>query len=133
MNNYRVYFDGKAIETTVTNKAEVVDRWVREIQSMHGARETIVGLDLEWKPSNVVGIINKIATLQLCIDKVADDVSKLRDDYGLVCSRSKDIRDHAMTLRPLKWYRRPGLKALALDVAGLNMKKLLHVCRSNWC
>lgn len=29
-------------------------------------------------------------------------------------------------------FRRPGLKDLALEVAGLNMKKPKHVCMSNW-
>lgn len=63
--------------------------------------------------------------------QVLDDIAKLRDEYGLDCAKSEDIRE----LAKLKWpgkFRRPGLKDLALEVAGLNMKKPKHVSMSNW-
>lgn len=63
--------------------------------------------------------------------EVLDDIAKLKDEYGLDCAKSKDIRE----LAKLKWpgrFRRPGLKDLALEVAGLNMKKPKHVSMSNW-
>ncbi|GAB2240889.1 hypothetical protein Droror1_Dr00021407 [Drosera rotundifolia] len=66
---FTVTYAGESIETTVTDKAAVIDQWVRQIQSIHGlARDTIVGLDLEWKPTNNPWTSNKAATLQLCID-----------------------------------------------------------------
>ncbi|GAB2218658.1 hypothetical protein Drorol1_Dr00001884 [Drosera rotundifolia] len=138
-----VTYVGESIETTITDKAAVIDQW--------------------WKPTYNPWTSNKAATLHLCIDakciivqlfyvdyipqtlksfcsnpnfifvgvEVQDDVAKLRQKYGLFYARNKDIRDHAMTLWPMKWYRRLGLKAIALDVVGLYMEKPLHVCRSN--
>ncbi|XP_021734840.1 Werner Syndrome-like exonuclease [Chenopodium quinoa] len=64
--------------------------------------------------------------------EVADDVAKLRDEYGLICARSRDIQAHALGLWPIRWYRKPGLKVLARDIAGLYMAKPIHVCRSDW-
>ncbi|CAO2837610.1 unnamed protein product [Amaranthus hypochondriacus] len=63
---------------------------------------------------------------------VDDDVAKLRDEYGLICGNSKDIQDYAMGLWPMKWWRRPGLKVLARDIAGLHMEKPIHICKSDW-
>lgn len=64
--------------------------------------------------------------------EVADDVAKLKDEYGLDCANSKDIQAHALGLWPNMWYSKPGLKVLARDVAGLYMDKPIHVCRSDW-
>ncbi|KAL0420149.1 UNVERIFIED_CONTAM: Exonuclease 3'-5' domain-containing protein 2 [Sesamum radiatum] len=65
---------------------------------------------------------------------VQDDVYKLQQEYGLVCSASamKDIQEMAMARHPLEFIRRPGLKDLASWFVGLNMSKPIHVCRSNW-
>ncbi|PHT50897.1 hypothetical protein CQW23_10644 [Capsicum baccatum] len=63
--------------------------------------------------------------------EVADDVKKLKDEYGLDCAKSADIRAMAKQRWPGR-FRRPGLKDLALEVVGLNMKKPKHVCMSNW-
>ncbi|KAK1425535.1 hypothetical protein QVD17_20888 [Tagetes erecta] len=63
--------------------------------------------------------------------EVEDDIMKLKNEYGLECSKSADIRAAAMKKWPGR-FRRPGLKDLAKDVLGLHMKKPKHVCMSNW-
>lgn len=63
--------------------------------------------------------------------EVADDVGKLREEYGLVCAKSADIRDLAKKKWPGR-FSRPGLKDLAREICGLNMPKPKHVCMSNW-
>ncbi|XP_059279546.1 3'-5' exonuclease-like [Lycium ferocissimum] len=63
--------------------------------------------------------------------EVADDVKKLKDEYGLECGKCADIRALAKQRWPGR-FRRPGLKDLAWEVASLNMKKPKHVCMSNW-
>ncbi|KAK3023321.1 hypothetical protein RJ639_043508 [Escallonia herrerae] len=62
---------------------------------------------------------------------VGDDITKLKNEYGLECARSADIREEAKRQSPWK-FSRPGLKDLAREVAGLYMKKPKHVCMSNW-
>ncbi|WMV27205.1 hypothetical protein MTR67_020590 [Solanum verrucosum] len=63
--------------------------------------------------------------------EVGDDVKKLKNEYGLNCCKIADICAIAKQRWPGR-FRRPGLKDLALEIAGLNMKKPKHVCRSNW-
>ncbi|KAK6163492.1 hypothetical protein DH2020_000356 [Rehmannia glutinosa] len=63
--------------------------------------------------------------------EVVDDVLKLKNEYGLDCSSHADVRAAAKDKWPGR-FRRPGLKDLALEVCGLNMKKPKHVCMSNW-
>ncbi|CAH9080201.1 unnamed protein product [Cuscuta epithymum] len=63
--------------------------------------------------------------------EVADDVRKLREEYGLECAKSEDIRELAKEKWPGR-FRRPGLKDLAMEICGLNMRKPKHVCMSNW-
>ncbi|CAH9087550.1 unnamed protein product [Cuscuta europaea] len=63
--------------------------------------------------------------------EVADDVGKLREEYGLVCAKSEDIRELAKKKWPWR-FSRPGLKDLAMEICGLNMPKPKHVCMSNW-
>ncbi|CAK9136376.1 unnamed protein product, partial [Ilex paraguariensis] len=63
--------------------------------------------------------------------EVANDISKLKNEYGLECCNSVDIRELAKNRWPGR-FRRPGLKDLAWEVSGLNMKKPKHVCMSNW-
>ncbi|KAF9596649.1 hypothetical protein IFM89_012864 [Coptis chinensis] len=161
---YIVYFSGKTIETTVTDKASVAQDWIRDIVSIHQHKtQVIVGLDIEWRPHPIRDLSNKSATLQLCIDdkclilqlfymdeipnllkdflgdskfkfvgiEVGDDVQKLRNEYGLICSSHLDIRELAKTRYPGR-FRRPGLKDLALEISGLRMMKPEHVCLSNW-
>ncbi|KAK9291616.1 hypothetical protein L1049_019565 [Liquidambar formosana] len=162
-SKYSVYFAGKTIETTVTDKAAIADEWLRQILPIYAGKPMVVGLDIEWRPHQIRWMSNKSATLQLCIDdkclivqlfymdeipqslksfltdsnftfvgiEVGDDIAKLKDEYGLECSNSADIRVLAMRRWPGR-FRRPGLKDLALEVTGLTMKKPKHVCMSNW-
>nr|GEU75276.1 hypothetical protein [Tanacetum cinerariifolium] len=64
--------------------------------------------------------------------EVEKDVEKLKNEYGLDCARSADIRAATIKRWPNMYYRKPGLKHLARDVASLHMEKPMHVCRSNW-
>ncbi|KAL3515927.1 hypothetical protein ACH5RR_022829 [Cinchona calisaya] len=134
-SKYFVYFDGKTIETTVTNKAEIVNQWVQLILLKCAGKPTVVGLDNEWRPHPVPYMSNKSATLQLCIDDncliVDKDIMKLKDEYGLKCTKSADIREVAKMRWPGR-FSRPGLKDLAREVSGLYMKKPLHVTKSQW-
>ncbi|KAL3538290.1 hypothetical protein ACH5RR_001656 [Cinchona calisaya] len=162
-SKYSITYDGKTIETTLTDKATITDEWVQEILSLYSNKPTVVGLDIEWRPHQISSMSNKSATLQLCINdkclilqlfymddipqslkdfladpnftyvgiEVADDVAKLKNEYGLECSRSEDIKALAMRRWPGR-FRRPGLKDLAWEVVGLYMKKPKHVCMSNW-
>ncbi|KAK7281969.1 hypothetical protein RIF29_10393 [Crotalaria pallida] len=63
--------------------------------------------------------------------EVADDIAKLRNEYGLDCSSCADIREVAKKKYPGR-FRRPGLKDLASDLVDLHMRKPKHVCMSNW-
>ncbi|KAL8064706.1 hypothetical protein ABFX02_01G108600 [Erythranthe guttata] len=63
--------------------------------------------------------------------EVEDDVTKLKNEYGLDCARNMDVRAAAKNRWPGR-FSRPGLKDLAMEVCGLNMKKPKHVCMSNW-
>ncbi|XP_028765123.1 Werner Syndrome-like exonuclease [Neltuma alba] len=66
-SKYSVKYGGKAIETTVTDKAAVADEWVQEIRNKYsGNAKVVVGLDVEWKPTDAINV--KPATLQLCIN-----------------------------------------------------------------
>ncbi|OMO64016.1 hypothetical protein CCACVL1_22099 [Corchorus capsularis] len=64
--------------------------------------------------------------------EVARDAEKLRNEYGLQCSRTADVRELAMNRWPWKFYRKPGLKDIASIVVGLSMPKPMHVCKSDW-
>ncbi|XP_060670940.1 3'-5' exonuclease [Ziziphus jujuba] len=158
-----VHFAGKTIETTVTDKASIIDQWVSQILNIYAANPTVVGLDIEWKPHPNSLMSNKSATLQLCIDnkclivqlfyvdsipqslknflmnrsftfvgiEVQDDIEKIRNEYGLSCRKRADIREAAKVHFPGK-FSMPGLKDLAREVVGLDMKKSLHATRSDW-
>ncbi|TMW81207.1 hypothetical protein EJD97_011156 [Solanum chilense] len=67
-SKYNVKFGGQTIETTVTNKAAVANEWANAMLSKYSGRQTVVGLDSEWKPTLSPYTSNKPATLQLCID-----------------------------------------------------------------
>lgn len=64
--------------------------------------------------------------------EVDEDILKLKNEYGLDCSRSADVRSETIKRWPYMYSRKPGLKHIARDVAGLYMEKPLHVCRSEW-
>ncbi|XLU26820.1 Werner Syndrome-like exonuclease [Arachis ipaensis] len=68
-SKYTIKFDGKRIETTVTDKATIVDQWVQDINVLYEVNSSvIVALDIKWKPTRVQYLSNKSATLHLCID-----------------------------------------------------------------
>ncbi|PHT98720.1 hypothetical protein BC332_32379 [Capsicum chinense] len=161
---YDIRFDGQTIVTTVTNKAAVANEWASKMLTKYAGKQTVVGLDIERRPTFSPYTSNKSATLQLCIDntclivqlfyldeipqvlkkflanpnfifvgvvEVAEDISKLKNEYGLVGSSMADIRDVAKNKWPGR-FSRPGLKELASDICGLYMPKPKHVCQSNW-
>ncbi|CAK9152872.1 unnamed protein product [Ilex paraguariensis] len=64
--------------------------------------------------------------------EVGDDVLKLRDEYGLHCTRTSDIQALAMASWPWMFFGKPGLKYLANEVVGLYIQKPIHICQSNW-
>ncbi|MCE3215118.1 hypothetical protein HAX54_000929 [Datura stramonium] len=162
-SKYNIKFGGQTIETTVTDKAAVANEWASAMLSKYSGKQTVVGLDNEWKPTFSPYTSNKSATLQLCIDntclivqlfyldeipqtlkkflanpnfifvgvEVAEDILKLKNEYGLVCASMADVG----VLAKNKWpgrYSRPGLKDLAYEICGLLMAKPKHVCQSNW-
>ncbi|XP_057730879.1 3'-5' exonuclease-like [Arachis stenosperma] len=68
-SKYTIQFDGKEIETTVTDQATIVDQWVQDINVLYSPNSSvIVALDIEWKPDTVQYSRCKSATLHLCID-----------------------------------------------------------------
>ncbi|XP_060217136.1 3'-5' exonuclease-like [Lycium barbarum] len=162
-SRYHIKFGGQTIETTVTDKAAIANQWASEMLSKYSGKQTVVGLDTEWRPTFMPYTSNKSATLQLCINnsclivqlfyldeipqtlkkflanpnfifvgiEVAEDILKLKNEYGLVCSSKADIRDVAKNKWPGR-FSRPGLKDLANAICGLYMAKPKHVCQSNW-
>ncbi|KAF7838236.1 Werner Syndrome-like exonuclease [Senna tora] len=132
-SKYTVKYNGKSIETTVTDKGIVADEWVQEIYSKFGGNSTVVGLDVEWRPTFIRDTSNKAATLQLCIDDKCLILQLFYMDYfpSSLKRKSQDMREVAK----MKWpgrFCRPGLKDLAMEVANVYMKKPKHVCMSNW-
>lgn len=68
VNKYYVRYGKSGIDTTVTDRSQIVDHWIQEIYSHYNEHsKVIVGLDVEWKPNFKKKTINKAATLQLCI------------------------------------------------------------------
>ncbi|KAF9594358.1 hypothetical protein IFM89_030487 [Coptis chinensis] len=164
-SRHDVKFSGNLIETTVTDSAETVENWVREVRQTY-QKPFFVGLDCEWKPNYIRGRCNPLALLQLCIEnkcliiqllyidriprllrgflhdssitfvgvEVESDVKKLRDSYGLECFNARDVRKLAMDSDWASAFtgRRPGLKDLAFEIAGLSMIKPKKVTMSNW-
>ncbi|XP_030459725.1 3'-5' exonuclease-like [Syzygium oleosum] len=80
-SRYNVTYDGRTIETTVTDEATVVNQWIQETLSLHTGSPTVVGLDIEWRPNVIRSMSNKTATLQLCIDKRCLIVQLFYIDY----------------------------------------------------
>ncbi|KAF3670583.1 putative Werner Syndrome-like exonuclease-like [Capsicum annuum] len=160
---YNILFDGQTIVTTVTNKAAVANEWASKMLTKYAGKQTVVGLDIEWRPNFSPYSNNKSATLQLCIDymclivqllhldqipqtlknflanpnfifvgvEVGEDILKLKNEYGFVCSNKADIRDVAKNKWPGR-YSLPGLKDLASDICGLSVPKPEHISMSNW-
>ncbi|KAJ9556153.1 hypothetical protein OSB04_010767 [Centaurea solstitialis] len=89
-----------------------------------------VGVEVDRAgPGDFLHRASKISGPALEVD---GDISKLHNEYGLACDKRADIRAMVVKKWPLRYYRKPGLKALANDVVGLYMSKPMHVCKSNW-
>ncbi|TXG63269.1 hypothetical protein EZV62_010263 [Acer yangbiense] len=80
-NTRSVYFSGKIIETTVTDKASIADAWVVNISSIYGGQKIVVGLDSEWRPHPNRDMDNTTAVLQLCVDTKCLIVQMFFMDY----------------------------------------------------
>lgn len=157
---YSVFCDGLTIETTVTHKAKIVEEWVQLVTSTYGGNQ-VVGLDTEWMSDKnkkmKVAVLqlcveDKCLIFQLChMDEIPRslrtfmkdsnfnfvgvgvelDINKLKNEYGLECTKGIDVSTVAMKLWPGRFSSR-GLKYLAKEVVGLNMKKSKDVCTSEW-
>lgn len=72
LHTHMVPFCGKNLETTVTDKASVVDNWVLSIRPKfmlnNGQKLLISGLNCKWKSHPIRSMSSRIATLQLCVD-----------------------------------------------------------------
>ncbi|XP_057774888.1 uncharacterized protein LOC130993869 [Salvia miltiorrhiza] len=65
---HSVKFEGKIIETTVTNKANVADDWMRSIKRLlkqHQGHQ-IIGMSCKFIHHPILSMSNKTALLQLC-------------------------------------------------------------------
>ncbi|MED6185601.1 hypothetical protein PIB30_058739 [Stylosanthes scabra] len=159
-SKYTISYDGKSIETTVTDKATIVDQWVQGINLQYPPNSSvIVGLGIEESPTK-----SKSATLHLCIDDkclilqlfhivdfplflknflmnpnlyfvgvgVAHKIYNLKYEYDIHCGGvHADIKKLAMEKWPGR-FNKPGLKDLAKELLGLSMKKPKLVSMSNW-
>lgn len=82
-NRFIVTFNGTDdIVTTVTSFGDEVEEWLDEILRIHRRRlyRLIVGLDLEWRPSNS-RFQNPVAVLQLCVGRRCLVFLLLHADY----------------------------------------------------
>lgn len=161
-SKYTVTFEGSSIETTLTDKASVAEAWLLDVYSKYGGTHSVVGLDTEWMPDDVPSkmkaailqlcVENTCLILQLVhmddmpdglrrflVDtkftfvgvQVKNDMRKLRKEYGLECEKGVDVLDVARR----EWPRRfegSGLKHLAKELLGLEMKKPKTVSTSQW-
>ncbi|XLU26821.1 Werner Syndrome-like exonuclease [Arachis ipaensis] len=158
-SKYTVNFDWKQIETTVTDKATVVDQWVQGINVLYPPNESvIVGLNVERSARK-----NRSATLHLCVDSkclivqllyigelplslknffvnpnfffvgilVAINISRIHDEYGGLSWDivHADIKELAMQKWPDRWNE---LEDLCSGLLGLSMKKPKLVSLNNW-
>ncbi|KAG4968101.1 hypothetical protein AAZX31_12G134700 [Glycine max] len=158
---YLVSCDGLTIETTITDKSGIVDKWIQVVSSTYAGKQRIVGLDTEWTTAKKPKM--KVAILQLCIENkcliiqlfhmdnipqslrsflmdsnfefvgvgVINDLRMLKNDYGLECNKGIDVS----LLAKEKWPHRissGALKYLAKELVGLEMEKSKAVCTSEW-
>ncbi|XP_054804757.1 3'-5' exonuclease-like [Prosopis cineraria] len=161
-SKYYVISQGSTIETTLTHKASVADEWLRQVYSKYGGRPTVVGLDTEWMPHETTSkmkaavlqlcVENTCLILQMfylddvpenlkkfLVDsnftfvgvQVKNDIKKLRDEYGLECGNGVDVLDVAKREWPGR-FSCSGLKHLAKELLGLEMKKNKKVTMSEW-
>lgn len=152
-------FEGKSIQTTVTDDGRVAENWVNQQKG-----QEIVGFDLEWRPNFQKGSDNKTALLQLCTDNgcliiqmlfldfipealvrflkdpgvklvgvgIDQDVTKLRNDYGLECGGQLELGTLAVKRLERQELKQGGLKGLAMEILGLSLLKPKKISTSNW-
>ncbi|CAL1354366.1 unnamed protein product [Linum trigynum] len=161
-NNVRItHFSGEAIETTVTSRASVVDNWVHSIpagrklivgldcewrpnttpfmnnktallQLCVGTKCLILQLFyLDYIPQSLKDFLRDPNHTFVGVE-VERDVAKLGADYGLSCTSVVDVREVTLAKWPNMFWRKPGLKDIAKEVAGISMPKPMSVCRSDW-
>ncbi|RZC68696.1 hypothetical protein C5167_031892 [Papaver somniferum] len=73
-HTYKVFYYTDTIFTTVTRRASVVDQWIADLYKDYDLgklNNIVVGLDIEWRRirRGYTGTRNKVAVLQLCLDK----------------------------------------------------------------
>ncbi|KAJ7960474.1 Werner Syndrome-like exonuclease [Quillaja saponaria] len=65
-----VTFHGHPTRVTVTSSCKIANSWIKShLLAQCRYRETIVGLDIEWRPSFTRGVQNPVATVQLFIKR----------------------------------------------------------------
>ncbi|XLR12849.1 Werner Syndrome-like exonuclease [Arachis ipaensis] len=157
-SKYVVVFDGLSIETIITHKANIVEEWIQQISSKE---DMIIGLDTEWtKDKNKktkVAILqlcveDKCLIFQFFFNNIVpqclrsflmdpnfkfvgvgieNDIKRLKSDYGLECKNGIDLATFAGEKCDQNYSSR-GLKFLAKELVGLDMKKSKDICTSEW-
>ncbi|KAI4336242.1 hypothetical protein L6164_014791 [Bauhinia variegata] len=161
-SKFSVSCGGLSIETTVTDKGSIAEEWVGLICSKYAGKHTVVGLDTEWKPdpepSLMRAAILQLCVENMCLIlqlfhmdhfpvslrsfladsnftfvglQVGLDISKLKKEYGLECRNGLDL----LHLTKEQWpgrFTSPGLKYLAKELVGLDIKKPKDVSISKW-
>ncbi|KAK9281578.1 hypothetical protein L1049_004481 [Liquidambar formosana] len=130
-HTHLVFYSGKIIETTVTYRASLVDDWVRHIRSMYEGQNILVGLDLDYIPESIASFVSNPNITFVGVE-VEETITKLRNEYGLCCINTADIRALAKRRFPLSVRGKPGLKAIANQLVELHMRKPKHICKRNW-
>lgn len=63
---HSVEFEGKVIETTVTDKGSVADEWVESMNELLKQHPRVIGMDCKFIQHPILRMSNKTALLQLC-------------------------------------------------------------------
>ncbi|XP_020086080.1 Werner Syndrome-like exonuclease [Ananas comosus] len=86
---------------------------------------------MDYIPQSVKNFLNGNDVILVGVG-VDGDVTKLRNDYGLVCGESMDLDQLCRDYLGLLGQQRLGLKGYAREILGLNMEKPKWVTMSNW-
>ncbi|KAG6429220.1 hypothetical protein SASPL_107265 [Salvia splendens] len=137
MITHLVKFEGKIIETTVTNKANVADDWIQSINRLLKQHQghKIIGMGCKFIHHPILSMSNKTPLLQLCFQTKALILQLLHIDSIPLSMRDFlsdsnttfvgiDIRNNS---RKLLEEGRPSMRALAYCIVGFSARK----CRSN--